>query len=481
MSGAVSQPAALAMRWRAVQLAGIQAIYFLRLLILAKLLAPDAFGLLAIATIAISVLMRLSDIGIIPALVHRRDVTLEQQDAAWTVGLTRAALVALALVLAAPAVAQLFSEPAAVPIIQVLALRPLIDASASIGVARLTRELKFRELALVYLPGACTDLVVAVVMAPTMGVWALVAGALVGSAVTVAVSYGLAPHRPRIRLAWRGVLPLVNFGRWVLLAGIATLAGTLVTQLAVSRMLGATALGLYFLALKLAFLPVEAAGSIVGSVAFPMFSGLRDDIAATARSFGTLLAGLGLLLLPVYALLVALAPALEEALGARWIGTAPIVRILALAGVAAILADLLAPLLMGRGQPARVFLLEALQTAVLIAVLWPCIAFFGVEGAALACLTGNCAALMLAAIWTRRLMPGVLTAAQRRFAAAVLAALTAYGVASFLAVQWSGFPGLIAGAAAGALSAAAILWLLNARLGLALGEYRSLLRGAGDA
>src|SRR3972149_1224342 len=107
MSGAVSQPAALAMRWRAAQLVGIPAVYFLRLVILANLLAPDAFGLLAIATIAISVLMRLSDIGIIPALVHRREVTLEQQDAAWTVGLTRTALVALALVLAAPAVARL--------------------------------------------------------------------------------------------------------------------------------------------------------------------------------------------------------------------------------------------------------------------------------------------------------------------------------------------------------------------------------------
>ena len=481
MSGAVSQPAALAMRWRAAQLAGIQAVYFLRLLILAKLLAPDAFGLLAIATIAISVLMRLSDIGIIPALVHRRDVTLEQQDAAWTAGLTRAALVTLVLVVAAPVIAQLFSEPAALPIIQVLALRPLIDACASIGVARLTRELKFRELALVYLPGACADLVVAVALAPTMGVWALVAGALAGSSVTVGVSYGLAPHRPRIRLGWRAVLPLVNFGRWLLLAGIATLAGTLVTQLAVSRMLGATALGLYFLALKLAFLPIEAAGSIVASVAFPMFSGLRDDIAATARSFGTLLAGLGLLLLPVYALLVALAPALEAALGARWVGTAPIVRILAVAGVAAILADLLAPLLMGRGQPARVFTLEALQTAVLVAVLWPLLALFGVEGAALACLTGNCAALMLAAILTRRLMPGVLSGAQRRFGAAALAALTAFATASFLAAQWSGFPGLIVGALAGVLSAAAILWLLNARLGLALGEYRLLLRGAGDA
>ena len=63
MTHQISSDAAQALRWRIVQLAGVQGIYFLRLLILAKLLAPDVFGLLAIATIAISVMMRLSDVG----------------------------------------------------------------------------------------------------------------------------------------------------------------------------------------------------------------------------------------------------------------------------------------------------------------------------------------------------------------------------------------------------------------------------------
>ncbi|MGB5133288.1 MAG: oligosaccharide flippase family protein [Steroidobacteraceae bacterium] len=464
------------MRWRVVQLAGVQAIYFLRLLILAKLLAPDAFGLLAIATIAISVMMRLSDVGMIPALVHRSHVTLEEQDAAWTVGLARAAFVALVLVVAAPFVGRLFDEMAAVPVIQVLALRPLIDASASIGVARLTRELKFRQLALTYLPGALADLAIAVATAPTLGVWALVAGAIAGSVVTVIASYWFAPHRPRINLAWRAVAPLIDFGRWVLLAGIATLAGTLVTQLAVSRALGAAALGLYFLALKVAFLPIEAAGAIVGAVAFPMFARLRDDPLATARSFATLLAGLGLVLLPAYALLMVVAPLFEQALGPRWAGTAPIVQILALAGVAAILADLLAPLLLGQGRAARVFGLESLQTGVLLALLWPSLGWFGVEGAALACLAGNVAALLLAAIWTRRLVPGAMRTVTNRFAAASLAAAAAAAVAVPLTGFWSGLPALLAAGVGGAMAAIAVLWMLNAPFRLGLEEYRTLLR-----
>jgi lipopolysaccharide exporter len=476
LSHRISRDAAQALRWRVVQLAGVQGIYFLRLLILAKLLAPEAFGLLAIATIAISVMLRLSDVGMIPALVHRSDATLDQQDAAWTVGLARAAVVALVLVLAAPAVGRLFNEESAVPVIQVLALRPLIDASASIGIARLTRDLRFRQVALIYLPGALADLVTAVATASTLGVWSLVAGALAGSAVTVFASYLFAPHRPRISLSWRTVAPLVDFGRWVLLAGIATLAGTLVTQLAVSRALGAAALGLYFLALKVAFLPIEAAGAIVGAVAFPMFARLRDDPHATTQGFATLLAGVGLVLIPVYALVMVAAPLLEQALGSRWAGTGPVVQILALAGVAAILADLLAPLLLGQGRSVRVFWLESLQTGMLLAMLWPAIKWFGVEGAALACLAGNLAALLLAAIWTRRLVPGAMQATVNRFAAAGLAATAAAAVAFLIANFWSGLPALAAAVVAGATTVLAVLWILNRPLRLGLAEYATLLR-----
>jgi lipopolysaccharide exporter len=479
LNNGIAGDAAQAMRWRVVQLAGVQAIYFLRLLILAKLLAPDVFGLLAIATIALSVMMRLSDVGMIPALVQRSNATREEENAAWTVGLARAAFVAIVLVLVAPAVGGLFNEMAAVPVIQVLALRPLIDASASIGIARLTRDLKFRQVALIYLPGAVADLVTAVATAPALGIWALVAGAIAGSAVTAIISYVFAPHRPRFSLAWRAVAPLMNFGRWVLLAGIATLTGTLVTQLAVSRELGAAALGLYFLALKVAFLPIEAAGAVVGAVAFPMFARLRDDPAATARSFAMLLAGFGLVLLPVYALLFVVAPLFEQALGDRWAGTAPIVQILAVAGVAAILADLLAPLLLGQGRANRVFALEGLQTAVLLALLWPSIAWFGVEGAAIACLAGNLAALIIAAIWTRRLAPGAMRNVPNRFAAATLAATAAAGVSVALSNFWTGFTALITAGVAGTVTAIAVLWILNSPFRLELAEYGALLRREG--
>ena len=133
--------------------------------------------------------------------------------------------------MSAPFVAAFYRLPEAAPVIQVLALRPLIDGAASIGVARLTRELRFRQLATIQLAGALVDFAIAVATAGRLGVWALVVGTLGGAATAMVVSYIVAPHRPR--LAWltsADVLVIARFGRWVLLASILSLVGTTTTQ-----------------------------------------------------------------------------------------------------------------------------------------------------------------------------------------------------------------------------------------------------------
>jgi O-antigen/teichoic acid export membrane protein len=463
------------MRWRALQLVGVRVIYFLRLLILAKLLVPEDFGLLAIATIAVGTLMTLSNVGMLPALVQRADPTPEQQDGAWTVGVMRAAVVGLILLVAAPWVARLFEEPAAAPLIQALALRPLLEAGASIGVARLTRQLEFRSLALIYFPGAVVDLVVAVLSAPTIGVWALVAGALAGSLTTLFASYVLAPHRPRLLFRWDEIAPLVHFGRWVLGTSVVGMVGTLVIQLGISRTLGAAALGLYFLALKIAFLPLEVLNAWVGSVAFPLFARLKDDPAASTGAFGGLLGGLGLVLIPAYGLLFALASSFESVLGPEWSGTAPIIHVLCFAGITALLGELLVPLLMGRGRADRSFTLELVQTGVLLLVLVPAMWMLGITGAALSWLIGNSVALILALSWARRIVPGAIGGALPRLGSALVAGVGGAFLAGLVVQFLPALPGLLVAGCVGVAGVAAMLWLMNRLLGLELEALMSLV------
>jgi PST family polysaccharide transporter/lipopolysaccharide exporter len=460
-----------AIGWRGAQLAGTQLISLLRLMVLATLLAPDAFGLVAVASITIALLMGVSNLGMVQALVQRPSPTEAEYDIAWTVGMLRAALVSAVLVLLAPMAAGLFGEPDAGPIVRVMALRPVVDAAASIGVAKLTRALAFRRLAVMAIPASAADTVVAIALAPTLGVWALVAGTLTGAAVQTLLSYVVAPHRPRFRRDFAAAAPLVRYGQWILYTGVISLAGTALTQVAISRWLGAAALGKYFVASKLAFLPSEAAAAVIGAVAFPLYAAYRYDARRSAATFGSLLAGQAVLLLPAFAILIAVAPLLESVLGVRWADTAPTIQILVAACMTGLFGDAIGPLLLGQGRSDRVFAIEVVQTGVRLLLLIPFIRWFGVPGAALAWLGGNVAAQVAGVIFMRDVLRGGLDAVQwKRLAAALGAAGLAFAAAFGASAVLEGFPGLLVAGVLATSTAVLTLWVLHQRQGLRLQE-----------
>ena len=219
-----------------------------------------------------------------------------------------------------------------------------------------------------------------------------------------------------------------------------------------------------------------AASAVIGAVAFPMFARLKDDLRRTTAAFAALLGGMFLLLLPVYGLVFALAPLLEQALGERWVGTAPVVQILAVAaGVTAILGELCAQLLMGRGRADQAFHLEWVQTGGLLLALWPSLLWLGLPGAPVAWVIGNALSMLLAFALVRRLLPGAMAAAAPRIAAALAAGLIA-GVAAWgVSHGLDGLLGLLLAGLTGVAVAVAVLWSLNRPLALDLGGAIALL------
>jgi O-antigen/teichoic acid export membrane protein len=464
--------AGAAIGWKGAQLGGGQLIAFLRLIVLARLLTPADFGLVAVAAATIGVLMGVSNLGVRQALIQQAPDDDLSYDVAWTLGMVRAAGVTLLVMLLAPTAASLFGEPQAAPIVRGMALRPVIDAAASIGVLKLTRQLAFRRLAFMALPASLVDAIVAIALAPRIGVWAMVAGTLSGAVVQVGLSYVAAPHRPRFRFERRASAELVQYGRWILATGIMALAGRALMQFGVSRLLGAAALGQYVVASRLAFLPTEVASAVIGAVAFPLYASYRGDHVRAARAFSMFLTGQVLVLLPLSAIIMALAPIFEGALGAGWTGTAGITQLLTTACVVGLFGDGVVPLLLGQGRAGRAFLVEAVQTSANLALLFPLLAIFGVPGAALALLGGTLVAQFVSAHFSRQVVRMSLNElAMRRCGAAAIAAVLAAGVAMAFRGFLTGLPGLATAGAAAVTTAVGTLWVLDARHGLRLHEF----------
>jgi lipopolysaccharide exporter len=245
VSGSLARRTGSALLWNGVGLAVTRVISLVRFVILARLLAPDDFGLLAIAWVAIELLLTLTDLGMVTALVQRDRVDASQFDTAWTVGLVRALVVAVAIVVGAPLIAELFEEPRAAGILRALAVAPLLSALASIKIAELTRNLQFRKLTLIRVPEAAVEAAVSIALATVLGVWALVVGVLVANVVRVVLSYLLAPHRPRISFDQGAARSLFRFGRWLFAVGVLGLAGEALLRAGIARRLGTAELGVF--------------------------------------------------------------------------------------------------------------------------------------------------------------------------------------------------------------------------------------------
>ena len=469
MSQDLARSAGTALSWRAVQQLGVKLIYLARLLILARILTPEDFGLLAIAAVAVHVLMHVTNVGMVPALVQRAEADPAHFDAAWTVGMLRAAGVALVLVVAAPLIADVFGEPRATPYLRVLALQPVLQASASIGIVRLTREFRFRSLALLSMGEAVANATVSIVLAPSLGVWALVIGALSGPAVHSILSYVAAPHAPRLRFDTSATTELIRFGRWIFVTGLIALAGRTVLQATISRQLGVVDLGLYTLAVRLAFLPADVSGAVVGSVAFPLFSRLQAEVAKTAVVFRTLFTGLMAVMLPIVGLLTVLAtPLVDHVLGDEWQGTAPVIGVLALASAIGIFGDVAAPMFEGAGRPRLVTFVESVQSAALVICAVVLAGTFGLMGAAYAWVLALAASMVFSAVLVRRELPACLDGLAKPLVVILVAAVAGSAGAWFLEDLVGGFVGFVVAAIAGLLVAFGGILVADHALGLGM-------------
>lgn len=465
----LARQAGTALAWRAGGMLGGKLVSLGRYLVLAHLLAPGDIGLFAIALVPLDLLVTVTDVGVIPALVQRAAPTARDYDVAWTVGLARAIVVAVLLLAAAPLLAGLLDEPRATPFLRVLALRPLIGAAASIRVADLERRLLFRPLALIDTPAALAGAIVSITLAPAVGAWALVAGTLAGALVGLALSYVLAPHRPRLVFDRAAARPLLRYGRWVLVGGVLAALADAALRAVISRRLGTPAVGLYFLAASLATLASGAVAALVGAVAFPLHARLQSDVVRAGSAFRATLLGTAMVLAPVYAVLIALAPPLARyALGAPWLGAAPVVRILALAALLGIVFDAAAPMLQGRGRPQLVAALHAIVAATTIPIAWLLAGRYGVTGAALAWLVAQSVTFVAGVVFVHEMLPRPFAGLLRPLLAVFTVSAAAAAAAWALHAAVPGIVGLAAGIVLAALIAASLLAVLDRRLDLGL-------------
>ena len=302
--------------------------------VLARLLDPAAFGLMAMASLSLRFAGVFSQGGFSQALVQQQSLKREETSAAFFLTLMISSSLYLLIALAAPLFAQGLRSPELTALIQVLGGSLVLGSMASLPLALLRRQARFKRVAAIELFSFIVGYG-AVGMACAsqgMGVWSLVAAALCQQALLLLLGFGSV----RYPLTWR--VTRSTCGRVWLFGSRYTVVGFLeflfsnLESFFIGRQFGKAALGSYNRALMLTTLPIEVAVSAVTKVLFPALATLQNEPRRMADGFQILLLAVGLF---ATALACGIAAAADDVvlllLGSKWIDTAPLVSLLAFA------------------------------------------------------------------------------------------------------------------------------------------------------
>lgn len=312
-----------------------QIIYFVlrvgSLMILARLLVPNDFGLVGMVTAFTGVLNLFRDFGLSTATVQKANVTDEQVSTLFWINMVVGAILTLFSLISAPFVARFYHEPRLLSVTAALALGFLFNAAGVQHSAVLQREMRFTALAIINIVSQSVGIVLAIGMALAgFGYWSLVALTLsipLATTIGLWLTAGWAPGVPRRHA---GVRSMLRFGSTVTLNGLVVYVAYNLDKVLVGRYWGALALGIYGRAYQFINIPTDNLNTAIGEVAFSALSRVQHEPDRVRNYFLKGYALVVTLTIPITVVCALFAKDLVLVLlGPKWIEAIPLFRLLA--------------------------------------------------------------------------------------------------------------------------------------------------------
>jgi lipopolysaccharide exporter len=356
----VSRKMIIGTGWMLIWRLATRVLGFASTLVLARLLAPSDFGLLAMAVTFSTAVDALSEIGVGDALVRREEQGLRLHDTAFTLQVLRGLLTGAIVALAAPLASKWFGEPRLTAVLLIVAGMSMMSCFENIGIIEYRRDMHYNIQFRFLIVPRIIQFAVGITSALLLrNYWALLIAIGASKVVRLAMSYVLHPLRPRLSLAcWR---ELAGFSVWSWAASIARIAWDRLDAFVLGPFFGARQLGVYLLGTEVAMLPISELVEPATAVLFPGF--------VAARNRGTDPVGLAFLIVstlllcttPLAIMISASASAIVLVLlGPQWAEAQPIIEILAYACMLSPVSYIGYSILVSGGQVRRDFQVMAI-------------------------------------------------------------------------------------------------------------------------
>jgi O-antigen/teichoic acid export membrane protein len=321
--------------WSAVEKWGYQIVAILVFFLLARLLSPEDFGLVALASVFISFTEIFLDQGFAQAIIQRQHLEAEHLDTAFWFSIGIGILLTAIVFLFTEPIAQFFKSPQLVSIIRWLSVSFIFRALCSVQEALLRRNLDFKAISMRTLLSTVLGGVVGIVMAlMNFGVWSLIGKELTFFITACILLWRISPWRPSLKFSQKHFNDLFLFGINILGLRLLSFFNLRGINLVIGYFLGTTALGYFTLANRILSIVIEIISSTTSQVTMSAFARLQDNLDYLRKAFLKVTRLIGFVSFPIFFILSVLAhEVVMVTFGSKWIESVPIIQFLAFYGL----------------------------------------------------------------------------------------------------------------------------------------------------
>lgn len=359
---------------------------FVRAIVLARLLTPEHFGLMATCLVVMRALQVFSETGLNAALIQRAGDVDEAKNTVYSMTAGRGILLAAIVFASSASIAEFYREPLLKELLDVMAIALAISGLGNINFVVLQKELNFRPQFYLQQTLALIDFTVTVALAWWLrSVWALVIGHLIKTLVSVPLSFLILGGK--LRFGWQPqiAMELLRFGKFIGGTTIVVYVTTEIDNVVIGKVLGMELLGAYVLAYMLANLPATHLAKVIASVMFPAFSKLQQDRPALKNAYLETVRLVATLAIPAAVGIGVLANELVQVVfGPRWEVAANPLPVLCVFGALRSVTVINGYVFNAIGKPQISFYVNLVKLALIAILIVPATREFGLVGAAIA-------------------------------------------------------------------------------------------------
>ncbi|MZR64144.1 lipopolysaccharide biosynthesis protein [Alcanivorax sp. DP30] len=374
-------------------------------LFLASILAPEAFGLIAIVAVVFELSNAMVNAGFTQALIRAKTISDEELSTAFWSNLGISLIIYLLIISISGGIADFYDEAVIGPMVIIMGLAVIVNAFRIVQTAILSRDMNFKSQMLAATTGTMVSGVIAVVMAYNgAGVWSLVAQMLISQVVNTVFLWCSTHWLPRFQFNYQAFIQLFDFGKYLVVANIFNILFKNSYALVIAKLFSPEVTGLYYMANKITKILSQQMTGVIQRVSFPMLSKLQDNdevlkeryrqimqLSVFAMSFVML--GLGVFAKPLF----------EVLLDEKWAQSVVFLQLLCLTGLFYPAHALNVNLLMVKGRTDLNLRLNLIKKVIQLAVLIGSVSY-GVLGIVVGQVLASVLSLVPNTLYTSRLI-----------------------------------------------------------------------------